>query len=417
MQGRGPKVPLRDDLLNPIPGDNPSGVSLRYERVYDQIKEARIEDDESLPSGDWQRQVKRADFRLVIKLAGEALAARSKDLQLAAWLAEAHLKQEGVTLVQPCLDLFRELQQHFWEPLYPEIDDGDVGIRAGPIEWAANRIAQILREAPLTHDGRSFYQYRDSRAVGYEADVEYNDSKREARNLAIADGKLTAEEFDKSFASTPKTWYAEMDQNFHSAMEALESLQSFCEVKYGDDSPGFGRLRSSLEEVAQVIAGLQNEKRKLEPDAQPVDEVREVEYEAEPVLELVPVREEGVTPSPAPSTRPAKSLSAEPIDRDDAIARVQACAKFLHEDNAASPVAYLLQTSLRLGELREQGISPAWDFLVPPATETRQCLKRLATEENWHELRRASIAAAGEPCGRAWLDVHRYIWKASSEAG
>ena len=46
----------------------------------DQIKEARIEDDESLPSGDWQRQVKRADFRLVIKLAGEALAARSKDL-------------------------------------------------------------------------------------------------------------------------------------------------------------------------------------------------------------------------------------------------------------------------------------------------------------------------------------------------
>ena len=54
-------MPLRDDLLNPIPGDNPSGVSLRYERIYDQIKEARTEDDESIPVGAWQRQAKKAE--------------------------------------------------------------------------------------------------------------------------------------------------------------------------------------------------------------------------------------------------------------------------------------------------------------------------------------------------------------------
>ena len=69
-------MPLREDLLQPIPGDNPSGKSLRYDRVYDQIKEARTEDDESLPSGAWERQAKRADSNLVIKLAGEARAAR-----------------------------------------------------------------------------------------------------------------------------------------------------------------------------------------------------------------------------------------------------------------------------------------------------------------------------------------------------
>ena len=88
-------MPLRDDLLNPIPGENPSGANLRYERVYDQIKEARTEDDESIPTGAWQRTVKKADFVLVIKLAGEALATKSKDLQLAAWLTEAHVKREA----------------------------------------------------------------------------------------------------------------------------------------------------------------------------------------------------------------------------------------------------------------------------------------------------------------------------------
>lgn len=29
----------------------------------------------------------------------------------------------------------------------------------------------------------------------------------------------------------------------------------------------------------------------------------------------------------------------------------------------------------------------------------------------------AAIAVVGEPCGQAWLDAHRYIWKASSEYG
>ena len=37
-------MPLRDDLLNPIPGDNPSGESLRYAPVFDKIKEARREE-------------------------------------------------------------------------------------------------------------------------------------------------------------------------------------------------------------------------------------------------------------------------------------------------------------------------------------------------------------------------------------
>ena len=112
-----------------------------------------------------------------------------------------------------------------------------------------------------------------------------------------------------------------------------------------------------------------------------------------------------------------KSVSAEPTDWDDAISRIQVCAQFLQKDRPSSPVAYLLQASLRLGEMREQGSYASYDFLVSPSTETRQNLKRLASESNWEELLNAAVAAAGEPCGRAWLDVHRYVWRASYEAG
>lgn len=408
-------MPLRDDLLNPISGSNPSGASLRYEKVYDQIKEARTEDDDSIPSGEWQRQVKKADFNLVIKLAGEALANKSKDLQLVAWLSEAHVKKEGIGLIDPCLKLFSAMQEQFWDTLYPEVEDGDVGMRAVPIEWAANRWATILREAPITRDGLNFYQYKDSRAVGYEADAEYNDAKREMRQQAIADGKITGEDWDKSFNATPKAWYVGMSDSIASSLESLDTLQSYCEEKYGDDSPGFGKLRSALEEVGQVINVLLAEKRKTDPDEPAAD----AEPELEPVAETS-YYEEAAPVATAPAARPraaGKALTAEPVDRDDAIARVQACARFFQNENANSPVAYLLQTSLRLGEMREQGSYASYDFLVPPSTEIRQNLKKLASEQNWAELLTAAVAAAGEPCGRAWLDVHRYIWKACYENG
>ncbi|HEX8713578.1 MAG TPA: type VI secretion system protein TssA [Terracidiphilus sp.] len=408
-------MPLRDDLLNPISGANPSGVNLRYDRVSDQIKEARTEGEASV-LGDLATP-KKADYKLVIKLAGEALATKSKDLQLAAWLTEAEVKREGIGMVDPCLKLMLDLQQQFWDTLYPEVEDGDVGMRAVPIEWACNRIADMLREAPITKDGLNFYQYGESRRVGYEADIGYDDNKAEARRLAVEDGKLTGEEWDKSFGSTPKAWYVAMDEAMRSSMETVETMQAFCEEKYGDDGPAFGKLRTALEEVGAVVSRLLNEKRKIEPD-EPGDGEEAAEEEAH-ASEAQPEANADAPAEAAPvaRTKAGKSVSAEPVDRDDAIARIHACAKFLQKENSSSPIAYLVQTALRLGELREQGGSPAWDFLQPPATEQRQNLKRLTAEGNYEELLTLATAVAGEPCGRGWLDVHRYLWNASYQMG
>jgi len=113
-------MPLRSDLLNPIPGPNPAGENLRYAPVYDQIREARRE-EEAITEGDWQTPGKKANWPLVIKLASDALATKSKDLQLAAWLTEALIRTEGYAALAPCLDLIRGLLENFWDGLYPEI--------------------------------------------------------------------------------------------------------------------------------------------------------------------------------------------------------------------------------------------------------------------------------------------------------
>ena len=88
-------MPLRNDLLNPIPGENPSGQNLKYAPVFDKIKEARREDDDAA-QGEWKRERKLADWPRVIKLSGDSLATKTKDLQLGVWLTEALLKTQGV---------------------------------------------------------------------------------------------------------------------------------------------------------------------------------------------------------------------------------------------------------------------------------------------------------------------------------
>ena len=87
-------MPFLDDLLIPIEGANPSGANLRYDPVYDKIKEARREEDKP-PAGMTEHDRKVADNPQVIKLATGLLQTKTKDLQIAAWLTEALLKQRG----------------------------------------------------------------------------------------------------------------------------------------------------------------------------------------------------------------------------------------------------------------------------------------------------------------------------------
>ena len=49
-------------FLSPISEASPSGESLRFDAIYDDIKKLREEDDASLPQGVWQRELKRADW-------------------------------------------------------------------------------------------------------------------------------------------------------------------------------------------------------------------------------------------------------------------------------------------------------------------------------------------------------------------
>lgn len=398
---------LREDLLTPIPGENPGGENLRYAGVYDKIKEARREDDED-PQGDWKHERKKADHKLVLKLSQEALATKSKDLQLAAWITEALLKQDGFPGLLQGLELIRGLVENFWDHLYPEIEDGDAELRATPLEWVATRFEDTLKRVPLTKDGLNFFDYKLSRMVGFEADAT-DESRQQARAQAIADGKPTGEDFDNAFAATPKAFYKQAVDDLDACIEKSDALNELCEAKFGDAHPSFGKLHEHLEIVRTQFNAFLNKKRETEPDE---------EAPGEAVAEEAPA-EEAVSAGGGAAAAPAraKAVSVEPSDHEDAIHRVAIVAKFLRQEDGYSPVPYLLLRALRWGELRAGGANLDPALLLAPATEVRQNVKRLALEANWQELLETAETAMGSPSCRAWLDLQRHVLHACEQLG
>jgi type VI secretion system protein ImpA len=421
-------MPLRNDLLDPIAGEIPSGPDLRYDPVFDQIKEARREEDNTLPTGDWDRPAKKADHQQVVELAGESLAKRTKNLRLAASLVESQFKLDGAAVLGPSIELLRNLQEKFWETIYPEIDEGDLQLRVNEIERAARQLALNLSQLRLTTSGLALADYKESRLVGYEADATTED-RRKNRQAAIEAKRLTAEEFDKAAAGTPKAYFVTTKAELDVAIDQAGQLDRYQREVYGDQYPELSPLVTALREAGGVVDVLLAERRKIEPD--PVATLEKVAlWDGGPNTPAFSIDEDGggVPGKVSPTVMNGNAMHgvsveyavATPTDLSrpqDAYSLILSSAQALFEADARSPVPYLVCAGLRLGETRMQGSSPEPGFAVSPSAQTRQLLRTFALSGAWVELLRAALPVMAQPCARAWLDLHRYVWRAAQESG
>lgn len=416
-------MPLRDDLLTPVPGAAPSGANLRYDPVTDKIKEARREEIDA-PQGAWKTAVKTADYAQVIKLAGEVIAKRSKDLQIAVWLVDAHIRREGLALVGPSFQFLRGLLDQFWDTLYPEVEDDDLEIRSGPLEWLGTRLDQPLRMLPIASNGFNLIQYKESRAIGYEPDANTPDKQR-VRQQAIADNKPTAEEFDAAVDATPPAFYENAQKLLAEALEALEELNSFCDEKFGDVAPSFVKTRSAIEDIAQQTRIFLNKKGGSAPAVTvivtaPVSEPVRAPQLAAAVTAAATAAAPAYAPpapSPPPAPPPVVSFQAEPVDVADAVRRIAGVCRYLREKTNLDAVAFLVIRAFRWGELRAKAPKIEPLMLEAPPSETRAEIKRLFLESQWDAVLDATERAMELPCGRAWFDLQRYTVQALEKKG
>lgn len=242
-------------LLAPVPGDNPGGQDLRYSAEYDAIKEAR-KYDEVLDQGEWQTEFKKADWDRAINVAVEALAGKTKDLQIAVWLCEALIATEGFEGCAVGLQVVSGLLESFWDSLYPPVEDGDLEYRIAPFEFLNDKLALALAGIPITDkaktSGYSFLQWQESRQIGYEGDVR-DEEKRRRRQEYISEGKVTPEDFDAALTATAAGFYKSLSEVLGVSLEEFKRLDRLVDEKFGQDAPRLSDFGNTVEEINRTI--------------------------------------------------------------------------------------------------------------------------------------------------------------------
>jgi type VI secretion system protein ImpA len=327
-----PEVIDVEGLLSPIAGDNPAGENLQYSGLHDQIREARRQDD-ALAQGDWQRELKTADWDVVIQLTSEALSSKSKDLQICGWLAEAEVRKNGFPGLRDGLKLARGLQERYWDQLYPEKDDEDLEARANSIAFLDRQCAQALKQVPITKNSGANCSFLDMESaklldppVG-NVDAETLERLNQERARAAEAGRVTSEVFVKARNGTRRAFYEETSLTLRECWDEFQALDRVMDEKFGRVTPGLGELKKSLDAVRDWIDKTVKEKRLEEPDASDL-------------LEGGGEAGEGGAAS-------GGSIRA----RQDALRRLAEVADYFRRTEPHSPVSYLVQRAIAWGNM------------------------------------------------------------------
>jgi type VI secretion system protein ImpA len=118
-------------LVAPIPGDAPAGADLRTDpdpnSPYRRLKAAREAAREAERRTETDPEAPAADWSEVNGLAVGILSTASKDLEVAAWLVEGLLRENGFAGLRDGLRVTREICDAFWDGLHPAITpDGGI---------------------------------------------------------------------------------------------------------------------------------------------------------------------------------------------------------------------------------------------------------------------------------------------------
>lgn len=301
-------------ILKPFPGDDPAGEDLRYSVVYEEIKEARRADD-PFDRGDWQREIKKADWNRVIELTSESLAQRTKDIQIAVWLTEGLINKSGFSGLYAGLRILNGFLTLFWETVYPRIEDDDLEFRTAPLEFLNEKVWVAVKEVPLTDaaatTGYSWLKWKESREVGYEADTrnrygDIDEGKKKVRDEHLADGKLSAEDFDAAVSQSSLAFYTRLSGDLALCREEFQKLDATVDDRFGKAAPRLAELKGAIEDCEELALRFFKDKGGSEPVSESKAEEVAGHLRSETALEGEGVRGES---QPLPHAQPSGAMA------------------------------------------------------------------------------------------------------------
>jgi type VI secretion system protein ImpA len=347
-----------DQLLEPITPENPCGESLRWDPIWDELKQLRKSGKDLVDSsGD-----KEADWGKLSSLSTSLLLSRTKDLQIAGWLTEALVHTSGFAGLRDGLKLVNGLVEKFWDGLHPLPEEQDWTNRASPLVWLAQKdggakLPAIIREVSLTSLSQSdepvlnwnFWHRRLASPRG-------KDEKEDVYKARMTAAEQSKKTFDAAVDAAPISVYQTLLADIDACLETLVKLgESLSPRLTGDLSLDWGKLRTAIGEIRVFVYDVLKRRGGLPKVAEATSEATQEDQVMNANVNGAELR-----------TGPIRS-------RADAMAQLEEAAKFFSETEPHSPVAYLVRRAVRwaampfeevLGELVKD------DKLVKQISET-----------------------------------------------
>lgn len=338
-----PSVLDFESLLADIPGENPAGVDLREDyspkAIFRVLKDARAAARAAERNVVWEDEEQsgaKADWSPVLKLAPQALATQSKDLEIAAWLIEALLRTRGFAGLRDGLRLARGLVERYWERLYPLPDEDGLETRIAPltglngVEGDGVLIPSIC-SVPITAGASAgpFHLGHYRQALDLER-IEDPD-KRAAR---IDNGAVSLQALQKVVAETPAEFFQTLRADLSESSDEFEQLVAVLEGTCGTDSSGHS-LAPPSSNIRNALQACRDAIDFLAPTAGPV-----------------PGGEAASAGRPAEASGGGVGKLGENVrNREDAFRALLQVAEFFKRSEPHSPVSYALEQAVRWGRM------------------------------------------------------------------
>jgi type VI secretion system protein ImpA len=245
-------------LLAPISEAAPVGSDPREDMSagspYFRLRDARAEARANERAKDGGTDAGEAQWRPVCQLATQVLLKVGKDLEVAAWLSEALLREEGLVGLTAGLRTMTGIAEQYWDEFFPREDEegleGRLAALAGLNGTSGDgTLMQPLRKIVLFDrtDGTPFpfWQYKQSEDLAGIGDA----TRRQQRLDA---GVVPFEKVEEEARAANSAGFAALRRQAAAAVDAWQALSDVLDAKAGRDAPPTSNVRDLLNDIVRV---------------------------------------------------------------------------------------------------------------------------------------------------------------------
>lgn len=331
-----------ESLIQPISDEHPAGFDQREDAsplsVYYLLKDARSQARAAERQALMGDDSVAPDWRPILETAPEFLGQVSKDLEIAAYLVEALVREHGFCGLRDGFELVRQLFQTFPDTLYPRPDEDGIETLVAPlaglngVDGDGTLIAPI-RGIPLT----PLIEEGEFGLAVYEQARDLERSDAEQRERRIEQGAITLDTFNAALNTGTAEWFGELRDDIQACLEEWQALSALLDEKYGREAPPTSKIKNSLNDCLETLETLAKDKlATLTTDA-----AAEIEEEQ--------------SAQDAAGSGPATAKTADSLDnmqnREDAFKVILRVASYFRRTEPHSPMSYALEQIVRWGRL------------------------------------------------------------------